>query len=60
MLSKDRMVSLAIFDLINISCAQREYLTGMLVQSSGALRANDLQRCDTWLKLVQDFGLWQE
>ena len=26
----------------------------MLVQSSGKLRVNDIQCCDTWLKLVQD------
>ena len=29
----------------------------MSVQSSGALRAKDLQCCDTWLKLVQESGL---
>lgn len=28
----------------------------MLVQSSGALRASDLQYPDTWLKLIQDSG----
>ena len=50
-------VRLAFFDLINISCAQRWQLKGILVQSSGALRADDLQCCDTWLKLVKDPGV---
>ena len=52
------MVSLAIFDLINLSCIQRrERLRGIfLVQSSGALRATDLQCCDTWLKLIKNLG----
>ena len=55
------MVSLALFDLINISCTQRRgYLSGILDQSSGALRAVDLQCCDTRLKWVQDFGLRPE
>ena len=50
-------VGLAIFDPVNISSPHSGYLKGMLVQSSGTLSVNDLQCCDTLLKLIQDSGL---
>ena len=56
MVKSHLMVSLAIFDLINISCAQLGWPIGILVQSFIVLRTNDLQCRDTWLKLVQDSG----